>query len=388
MPLPEFDYLLLVGSSTTYETFTVSPVLGRQEQNVRLAFTSLGRDVPVINKAVSGSSIADLDANISTYMTQLGGPVKKVAVLINIGSNDIEATPYESMLQAEKDAMLAGLNSIYNKVLAFGFTPIIATVHSRQSAPALYEDWAEQMYRPLIESLHPHWFSGGLATFDYCRLYFENKDVPNWWRDGVHPLEALGPMQQYTAQRFISKAALPAINPADRVIFYFNAASSGQQYMGGMNPIPAGASANATVIHNSLGVLIEGATFGWAGAVGTSFGFRPNLGDWDIGLAHNAVQGCNLYGNAGATITFTAALGVEYADRTGNLRVTASSNAANRLTRITCGVESAVVNASGPGVQVIELPFMMDGSGGLVFTAQAEGASAFSNVSGVEFVFD
>ena len=385
--LPEFDYLMLVGSSTTFEAFTESPVLGRQEQNVRLAFTSLGRDVPVINKAVSGSKIADLDANINAYMTQLGGPTKKVAVLINIGSNDIGATAYESMLQTEKDAMLAGLNSIYNKVLAAGHTPIIATVHSRQSTQALYEGWAEKMYRPLIESLHPHWFSGGIATFDYCRLYFENKDVPNWFRDGVHPLEALVPMQQYTVQRLISKASLPALQEGEKVLFYFTTPTLPGYRIGGMNVMLAGAARSLTEIYDRDGVLISGASFAWAGADAGSNGVRPITGSWDIDLGHHEIQKSSLYALS-KTITFTANFGAAYAGRSGVLRVTGNSNVAGRLTLITAGASSAVLNQNGAGVQVVEIPFTLDAAGAMTFTAAPKAPSTYSNISGVELVFN
>jgi len=34
-PLPEFDYLVMLGSSTTAEVYSNNTVLGRQEQSVR-----------------------------------------------------------------------------------------------------------------------------------------------------------------------------------------------------------------------------------------------------------------------------------------------------------------------------------------------------------------
>jgi len=85
IPKPEFDYIMLVGSSTTFEAFTLSPEYGRQEQATRAAFTSLGVDAPVINKAVSGSMIADLDANINAYMTSLAAPAKSTGSGIGAG---------------------------------------------------------------------------------------------------------------------------------------------------------------------------------------------------------------------------------------------------------------------------------------------------------------
>lgn len=384
---PQFDYLVLLGSSTTYQAFTLNPVLGRQEQSSRLSMTGAGYDVPIINKAVEGSTIANLDTNVNTYLTELG-PISaadksRVAVVVNIGSNDITVTPYGSMAQPTKDAMLAGLNSIIGKIEAFGFTPILATVHSRKSYEAMYEEWADLMYRPLVDSRTPFWKAGALAVFDYCRLYLENKNVVNWWNaDNVHPWMATVPMQQYTAQKLGSKSQLPTVSEVKRSLFYF---PSSTQYMGGFNAINAAATGSSSTVYDSNGAMISGASFSWSGATGSSGSVRPNPGVFGITLAHAAVQSCTLYGTA--TTTFTAAFGAAFANRTGVLRVTGSSSTAGRLTNIVVGGSNAVLNASGPGVQIIELPFTMDASGTLVFTAAPQSPSTFANVSGVELVF-
>lgn len=385
--LPEFDYLVLLGSSTTYQAFTLNPILGRQEQAARLSMTGAGYDVPIINRAVEGSTIANLDANINTYLTQLG-PISaadpsRVAVIVNIGSNDITVTPYASMAQGTKDAMLSGLSSILTKIAAFGFTPILATVHSRKTYETMYEGWADAMFRPLVDTRTPFWKAGSLAVFDYCRLYLENKDVANWWNaDNVHPWMATVPMQQYTAVQLASKSKLPAVAAAQRAVFYF---PSSVQYMGGFNPINAAATGSSSAVYDSNGALISGASFSWSGATGASGSVRQNPGVFDITLAHVAVQGCTLYGTA--TTTFTAAFGAAFAGRAGVLRVTGSSSTAGRLTKITVGASNAVLNASGPGVQIVELPFTMDAAGTLVFTAAPQSPSTFANVSGVELVF-
>lgn len=387
VPKPEIDYLVVVGSSTTSETFGVNTVLGRQEQAARLAMTTAGYDVPIINRAVGGSTIANLDANINTYLTQLGGPTKKVAVLVNIGSNDIGATSYAAMSQATKDAMLVGLNSILSKITAFGFTPILATVHSRKAYEAMYEVWAESMYRPLVDSRTPYWKAGALAVFDYCRLYLENKDVPNWWQahpDNVHPWMATAPMQQYTAQKLGSKAKLPTASAVQRALIYFPSTFT---YPGGLNAISPGATGTTSTIYDANGAIITGASFSWSGATGTSGSVRANPGVFDVSLAHSSVQSAMLY-SSGTTITFTAAFGEAFANRTGVLRVTGSSSAAGRLTKITAGANFAVLNASGPGVQIIELPFTMDAAGTMVFTAAPQAPSTFANVSGAELEFD
>lgn len=385
--LPEFDYLVLFGSSTTYQAFTLNPILGRQEQSARLAMTQAGYDVPIISKAVEGATIANLDTNINTYLTELG-PISaadksRVAVVVNIGSNDIGATSYAAMAQATKDAMLVGLNSIVSKITAFGFTPILTTVHSRKSYEAMYEEWADLMYRPLVDSRTPFWKAGPLAVFDYCRLYLENKNVVNWWNaDNVHPWMATAPMQQYTAQKLGSKASLKAVAAAQRALFYF---PSSTQYTGGMNAINAAATGSSSAIYDANGAIIAGAVFSWSGAAGASGSVRTNPGVFDITLAHASVQGCTMV--ATGTITFTAAFGAAFANRTGVLRVTGSSSTAGRLTNIVVGGSNAVLNASGPGVQIVEVPFTMDAAGTLVFTAAPQAPSTYANVSGVELAF-
>lgn len=389
-PLPQFDYLVVLGSSTTHQAFVLNPILGRQEQSARLSMTQAGYDVPIISKAVEGATIANLDTNINTYLASLG-PISaadpsRVAVVVNIGSNDIGTTSYAAMAQGTKDAMVAGVNSIISKIEAFGFTPILATVHSRPTFELMYEGWADLMYRPLVDSRTPFWKAGALAVFDYCRLYLENKDVPNWWNpDNTHPWMATVPMQQYTAQKLGSKAQLPPVSEQDRVLFHFPISTT---HIGGFNSINAAASANLAAVFDSKGALLPGASFGWTGAGGASGGVRPNPGAWGVDLSNNAVQSGTLIAVSGLIVTFTAAFGAPYALRTGTLRATASSTSANRLTRVTVGAESGVLNASGPGVQIVEIPFAMNGDGTLVFTAQAEGASTYANMSGVELVFD
>lgn len=263
--LPGFDYLVLLGSSTTYQAFVLNSVLGRQEHPARKAMTAAGYNVPIISKAVQGESIATLDAN--TYLSSLG-PISaadksRVAVVVNIGSNDIGSTAYADMPPATKAAMLSGLNSIVDKITAFGFTPVLTTVHSRKTYSEMYEGWADGMYRPLVDSRTPFWKAGALAVFDYCRLYLDNKDVPNWWNaDNVHPWMATAPMQQYTAAQLASKSKLPAVPATERVLIYLPNALN---YFGGMNSIAGGATGSSSSIYNTKGQLISGATFGWTG---------------------------------------------------------------------------------------------------------------------------
>lgn len=388
VPKPEIDYLVTLGSSVTWQTFSINPILGHQAQPSRNVFAAAGYDLPIINKAVEGHTIANLDTNVNAFLTSLG-PISaadpsRVAVLVNIGANDIGQTDYDNMLVATRDAMLVGLNSIITKIQAFGFTPILATSNSRKTVEAIYEEWAVKFYRPAVSARTPFWYAAPLAVFDYCKLYNDNKDVADWWNpDGVHPWMATNPAQAYTIAQLASKSKLPAMAAGERVLFYFPTTN---QTTGGFNSITGAASASLATVYDRKGALIPGASFGWIGAGGSSGGVRPNLGAWNIDLAHNLVQGGTIF--ASGTITFTAAFGASYAKRTGTLRVTASSNAAGRLTKITAGANSGVVNASGPGVQIVEVPFTMDAAGTLVFTAAPQAPSTSANVSGVELEFD
>lgn len=386
--LQDIDYVLLVGSSSTYESFTISPTYGRQEQSTRSVFSALGKDIPVINKAVSGSTIADLDANINTYMASLSAPSKKVAVVINIGSNNINNTYYNAMLPAERDAMEAGLRSIVAKVQAYGYTPALATVHAKLGWETLYEEWADLMYRPLIQEITPDYYLGPLALFDYCRLYTDNKDVPNWYRaDNIHPGLSIVPMQQTTADGVFARMTGPDLPVEERALFYFINPSLPDYRIGGLNVMLAGTARTLTEVYDRKGVLIPGASFAWAGADAGSNTVRSIVGSWDIDLGHNQVQKSSLYALS-KTITFTANFGLAYANRTGTLRITGNTTAAGRLTRITAGANTADISTSAAGVQIVEVPFTFDASGVLTFTAAPQAPSTYANISGVEFVFN
>lgn len=382
--MPEFDYLVMLGSSTTAEVYSNNTVLGRQEQSTRKSSAGLGFDIPIMGRGSGGSTIADLDANVDAYLAALG-PISaenpsRVAVIVNIGSNDIGVTDYDAMLQATKDTMLAGLNSIITKITAFGFTPILSTSNSRKGVELVYQEWAEKFYNPAIAARTPYWYNPP-AVLDYSQFYFDNKDVVNWWQgDNVHPWMATVPMQQHTVAQIATKAVLPPISTTERVIICFTAVTR----IGGMTHIAGGASGSSSEVVDTRGNLISGATFAYSGASGSTANTRPNPGAWNVDLANNVVQGSSLFKSG--TMTFAANYGVGYANRTGTLRITANSSTAGRSTRFTVGAGSVVVNQSAAGVQIGETPFALDASGVLVFTAAAE-TGGTAQVSGVEFVF-
>jgi len=386
-PTPEFDYIMAVGSSTTFQCFGLHALYGRQEHVMRKIFTDQAMDIPLINKAVSGSDIAALDANINTYLRSIAGSTKKFGVLINIGSNDIGTTSFASMSQGTKDAMLAGLNSIIDKIVAAGHTPIVATVHSRSGYADMYETWAVGMYRPLCQAESPLWFRSPLAVFDYCRLYQINQAVPNWWQaDGLHPEQATTPYQTYTAQQIKSSVKTPALDPKEKFVFSLRGTAPN---IGGINTKTVTASAGSmglgTVV-NSNGVLVAGANFSWGASGGPSVGARGNPGIFDVAVDNNDVMLGAIFRSAGP-VPFTFAAGAAYAGRTGTMRIAASATGTPRITKYTFGDATTAVLDLSTGVPVVSHSFTMDGSGNYVFSMAPEAPSTFCHMSAVEFVF-
>lgn len=387
--LPQIDYLLWLGSSTPAETSLNNTVLGRQEQALRAKFCAAGIDVPVISKAVGGQTIGSLLTALSGYLTSMGNVVangKKVGVLVNVGSNNIELTDYDAMPSVDRDAMLANLNSIIDQITAAGMEPILATVHSRSGAAAIYDEWAVKMYRPLIQSRCPKWFKNGLAAFDYCKLYIDNDGIPNWYQaDGLHPNVATGYYQDYSATQLKTSANCKAAPTKERYIFAWPTAA---EYIGGVNQIVGAATGSfaAGTVRDTKAVINASASLSWSGATGSSGGARGNSGIWDIDLTNHRIQMASLY-KSGSAITFTASFGVGYAGRTGRLRATGNSSTASRQTKITVGAQNVIMNVS-TGINVYELPFTLDASGNMTITAAPETPSTFANVSGLEIEFN
>lgn len=384
---PVIDYLLIVGSSTMVETFSDNDILGRQEQSARSYLAAAGIDIPIINRAVGGQTIGGLDSVINGYLSDMGSPSKTVGVLISIGSNNIEQTAYGDMATVTRDAMLTNLNTIIDKVVAAGFVPIITTIQSRPTFEDMYEEWADLMYRPLCAARSPDWYASPLAVMDFCRLYRDNKDVPDWWQpapDLVHPLVAAAGTQEYVANQLAAYANIPAMSTADRFLFSWSTAS--RYYIGGMNTLPGAATGTFSEVYNARGQLVSGASLSWSGATGSSGGATGNPGVWDVGLENHRVQLASLYQQS-APMSFTASFGAAYANRTGTLRATGNSSTAGRFTLVTVGAGSAIISASVPA-SIVELPFTLDASGAMTFTAAPSAPSSFANLSGVEFLFD
>lgn len=384
VPLPEFDLLLLVGSSTTAQAFNGNDVTGPQYQNSRKAMTDAGIDLPIVNRAVGGSVIADLKATIGGYMAGLGlTNGQRLAVLINIGSNDIGSDAWSIVTEEQKNQVVEDLTDIFNQVIAAGHTPILATPHSRKDLSSLYETWADEIFRPLIKTLQPYWYDEPLAVIDYCRLYTENKDVVDWWHpDNVHPNLAAVPMQVLTATKMAAYSKVKAPPEQLRVIVKFQGATP----LGGVNAFQGAATGHFTEVYDTNGNILAGATFGWTGVTGgANANSRSYPGVYNIGLTNSLCWGYNMYTSTVATFTFS--LGPAFANRTGTLRAACSSTTADRVSRITVGSSYVDVAAGSLTQQIGEIAFTLNGSGVLTFTAQKQ-ASTFANLCAFEFVFD
>lgn len=399
---PAIDYLMLVGSSTTYESYAQHTQYGRMEQAGRSAMIAAGIDVPVICKAVGGSTIANLDSNINTYLSSLVGVSgKKVGVLINIGSNDIGITSYESTAPATRDAMGAGLDSIISKILAAGHTPILGTVHSRYGYQSAYDSWAVNLYRPKALAKTPDWCKSGLPIFDYCQLYASHQNdadtlstsgasilttpdgISDWWQsDSTHPLLGAAGYRNYTSTVLAQNATCKASPTKESFIVGWVVSAA---YVGGINILTT-SNATTTNLYNNKGQQVTGTSLTVSGAAGIGGTTRAGVGSPDVGIGNNEIQRGYLYSTPGAhTITFNG--GAAYANKTGTARFTFNTSNTGRVSRFTIGGASVDLNGSAAGLQVATLPFTADASG-IVTVTVSVASGTYASINGMELEFN
>lgn len=404
---PQIDYLVLVGSSSTQMSYGLHPQYGRQEQAGRAAMIAAGADVPVINLAVDGSTIANLDSNINTYLGSLAGVAgKKVGVLVNIGSNDIGTTSYSAMAPATRDAMDAGLNSIISKIVTAGHIPMLATVHSRFGLQTVYDSWAVNMYRPKALTLTPDWCVSGAPIFDYCQLYSLHQSdadalstsganiisspdgISDWWQsDSTHPLLGAAGYRAFTSTGLAANATLKSAPTKESFIFGWAPTAA---YVGGINYFTATGAGDAngtkTTLFNNKGQQVAGVSLTIAGAAGSGSTVRASVGTPDVGINNSALQRGYLYSSPGAhTITFNG--GAAYANRTGTARFTFNTSNAGRVTRFTIGASSVDITGNAVGLQTGSIPFTADASG-VVGVTVGVASGTYASVSGMEIEFD
>lgn len=404
---PALDYLMLVGSSTTQESYGAHSQYGRQEHAGRAAMISAGADVPVINMAVGGSTIAALDSNINAYLGGLVGVAgKKVGVLVNIGSNDIGTTSYSAMAPATRDAMDAGLNSIISKIVAAGHIPILATVHSKFGQQPAYDSWAVNLYRPKALALTPDWCASGAPLFDYCQLFGQHQSdadtlstsganiisasdgISDWWQsDSTHPLLGAAGYRAYTSAVLAANATLKPAPAKESFIFGWAPTAA---FVGGINyfTVTGAGDANGakTTLFNNKGQQVAGVSLTIAGATGAGSAVRAAVGTPDVGINNSALQRGYLYSSPGAhTITFNG--GAAYANRTGTARFTFNTSNTGRITRFSIGAASVDITGNASGLQSGSISFTADASGVVVVTVGVA-SGTYASVSGMEIEFD
>lgn len=388
-PLPVIDYLVMVGSSSTYHTYETHPILGNQLNPSRAAFCAEGIDVPIIPAGGSGATIADTKANIATIITNLG-PIptgKKVGILVHIGSNDIGAETYETATQAKRDQMRDDLIAILATIRNAGHEPILTTSTARNGDQDKFESWMNGLYHPLAVQETPRWARGGKCVFDYTQLYRDNLSTPNWYNpDNTHPWMATPAMQTYTAQKLKQYAKVPALGSKERFLFVATDFTAG-----GLNSAIRNGTLSSVVNWRGQSVagvsLTTAATFG--GTLGLGTWVRGNAGTYDVGLLHYSAHAANFAVStpSASRQQWTANFGAAYAGRTGTLRATLNSNATPRRTRITLPDASFVDVQGETGIEVKEIPFTLNGSGSILVDMYrvTSGATA---ISGLEFEFD
>ncbi len=384
--LQPLDYILLVGSSTTVQSFTLNPILGRQEQSARASFAAQGIDIPIINKAVAGSTLADLDANISTYLADAAFTGKNIGVHIHSGANNIGQVSYAAMSQATKDAMAANLNSIVTKTNAAGanFFPFVTTSNSQKTFESMYLDWATNFYAPIIAARTPSAQVAGLPAFDYAQFYYDNRNVTNWWNaDNVHPWMATVPLQVYLAQQLKKIAAPTALSAKEKFLFKFDNASI---FVGGVNTITGAGTQNLASVINNRAVVVAGVSYGYTGMTGVGNTVRAGVGNYDIGISNLEFQKWYAYTSGGNNV-HTLNLGVAYANRTGVARCTFNTSNSGRQSRYTIGATSADITGNAAGLQTVSIPFTANASGVVVLTVSPASGS-FASINAVEFEVD
>ena len=388
--LPQIDYLVMIGSSSTEHTYGSNPILGNQIQPSRAAFCAEGIDVPIVGAGIGGSTIANVKGTIATTLSNLG-PIptgKRIGVIVCIGVNDIPySLTYQAATQEKRDQMRNDLIAILATIRNAGYEPILATLTTPNGGQVTFETWADNLYHPLAVQETPNWTRGGRCVFDYTQLYRDNMATPNWWSpDNAHPWIATPAMQTYTAQKLKQYAKVPALGSKERFLFL---ASSSQ--VGGFNSATRNGTLSSVV--NWRGQSVAGVSLTTAategGTLGLSTSARGNAGVLEVSLYHHRAQAENIFLTTplAGRQQWTANFGAGYASRGGTLRATLNSSMTPRRTRITLP-NAATVDVQGEtGIEVKELPFVLDASGSIMVDMYRV-ATQPTAISALEFEFD
>lgn len=282
-----------------------------------------------------------------------------------------------------RDDLITILAAIRNA----GHEPILTTSTARNGEQAKFESWMNGLYHPLAVQETPKWTRGGKCVFDYTQLYRDNLSTPNWYNaDNTHPWMATPAMQTYTAQTLKKYAKVPNISLKERFVFVATNLTAG-----GLNNATRNGTLSSVV--NAKGQVVSGVSLTTAategGTLGLSTSVRGNAGTYDVGLFHYRAHSANFFVSTPSAShqQWTANFGAGYANRTGKLRVTLNSSLTPRRTRVTLPDATTVDVQGETGIEVKEIPFVLNGLGSILVDMYrvTSGATA---ISGIEFEFD
>jgi len=397
---PAIDFVMMVGSSSTENTFGSNSYGGRQENPARKVLSEAGLDVQIINSGVSGNVILDVRNRLPALLTELARwGSRKGLVIVVIGSNDIGVTDVDDMLPATKNTMADNLRYIVAQLRTSGHQVLLGASNSRKSYNPLYLEWAEKFYFPLIKELTPEWLvSDTVEKYGVLQTYLDYGDVvPDfYYADNLHPRGTTAcPLIHANLARFLNQYTNPAkqsLPSHDR--FLISTHSTLSYAVGGINIMPDNAVGGAleSVILSGLvnlkGQIVTGSKITRTGSMYPSTGSTLNPNGVDLDVKHAMVNRASIYATTPWTLLFEP--GIAFAGRSGVIKVMSNTTAAGRSLRVvvTDGV-TAVIQSHNAGVLPLvgEIPFTADGSGRVELTMSGA-SSSHAMMNAIEFDFN
>lgn len=400
-PVPHFDYIAPVGSSTLAYTFNGGQAIEtftEAKHNARKELCGRGLETQILyDFATAGATIENIEAAFDASAAAVGisGLVaagKKIAFPINLGSNNIGETPWANRANNASTnitSMTNAMTSLVNKIKALGCTPMIGTCNPRINTFDMYAEWNANFYEPLGNALTPEWWPVGKRPFfDMWQLYKDNQGTPNWYiSDGTHPgTVGLKANRRYFADIFRLGTSIPRLTKRNSIIVAGGAQATAK-YLGGINFIGSSMSQIASgSLRDRQGNVVTGASAVITGSPGV--GSRGNFGKYDVDLSHHAIQSGYIT-SSGAPHTLTLKRGEAYAGATGIVEITFNWNgpAGGRVNRFTNGSNSTTLDGGGTGINITRMPFVADANGDIVITC-SNITGTYPGYSGMEFTLD
>jgi len=397
---PPVDFVMMVGSSATENTFGSNSYGGRQENPARKVLSEAGLDVQIINSGVSGNVILDVRNRLPALLTELARwGSRKGLVIVVIGSNDIGVTDVDDMLPATKNTMADNLRYIVAQLRTSGHQVLLGASNSRKSYNPLYLEWAEKFYFPLIKELTPEWLvSDTVEKYGVLQTYLDYGDVvPDfYYADNLHPRGTTAcPLIHANLARFLNQYTNPAkqsLPSHDR--FLISTHSTLAYSVGGINIMPDNAVGGAleSVILSELvnlkGQIVTGSKITRTGSMYPSTGSTLNPNGVDLDVKHAMVNRASIYSN-GSSWTLLFEPGIAFAGRSGVIKLMSNSNASGRSLRavVTGGATTVVQSYNAGALPLVgEMPFTADGTGKVEITFSAA-SQTYAHLNAIEFDF-